>query len=218
MPRSMSPPRRRKAWSCAELTATPKPPMELTWGLILAVMRHLVPEANALREQGPWQQSVGRDLHGARLGLPGLGGIRQRVLRIGPAVGMQVSAWRPSLDAGHAEAAGVHLVASGRRYSPAEHTGDAASGRSHRAQRSGCLQPGGRTHRRLTAGRAAARAGLTPIRPLRPRGRAVPDGETPQPPGSGRLPVLPATARRHWLPRPAPRSAGWHRPSAPRSG
>ena len=93
----------------------PEPAVELTWVLILSVMRHLVPEANALREQGPWQQSVGRDLHGARLGLPGLGGIRQRVLRIGSAVGMQVSAWRPSLDAGHAEAAGVHLVASGRR-------------------------------------------------------------------------------------------------------
>jgi len=90
----------------------PEPAVELTWVLILSVMRHLVPEANALREQGPWQQSVGRDLHGARLGLPGLGGIRQRVLRIGSAVGMQVSAWRPSLDAGHAEAAGVHLVVS----------------------------------------------------------------------------------------------------------
>ncbi len=48
----------------------PQPAMELTWVLILAVMRHLVPEANALRVQGPWQQSVGRDLHGARLGLP----------------------------------------------------------------------------------------------------------------------------------------------------
>lgn len=48
----------------------PQPAMELTWVLILAVMRNLVPEANALRVQGPWQQSVGRDLHGARLGLP----------------------------------------------------------------------------------------------------------------------------------------------------
>jgi len=90
----------------------PEPAVELTWVLILSVMRQLVPQANALREQGPWQQSVGRDLHGARLGLPGLGGIRQRVLRIGPAVGMQVSVWRPSLDAGHAEAAGVNLAAS----------------------------------------------------------------------------------------------------------
>ncbi len=31
----------------------PQPAMELTWVLILAVMRHLVPEANALRVQGP---------------------------------------------------------------------------------------------------------------------------------------------------------------------
>ena len=90
----------------------PEPAVELTWVLILAVMRHLVPEANALREQGPWRQSVGRDLHGARLGLPELGGIRQRVARISPAGGLQVCAWRLNLDAGQAEAAGVHLAVS----------------------------------------------------------------------------------------------------------
>lgn len=90
----------------------PEPAVELTWALILAVMRHLVPEVNALRSDGPWQQSVGRDLHGARLGLLGLGKIGQRVARIGQAFGMQVSAWSPNLDAARAEAAGVHLAAS----------------------------------------------------------------------------------------------------------
>lgn len=76
-------------------------------------MRHLlVPEANALRNEGPWQQTLGRELQGARLGLLGLGKIGQRVARIGQAFGMQVSAWSPNLDAARAQAAGVHLAAS----------------------------------------------------------------------------------------------------------
>lgn len=58
------------------------------------------------------QQSVGHDLHGARLGLLGLGKIGQRVARIGQAFGMHVSAWSPNLDAARAAAAGVHLAAS----------------------------------------------------------------------------------------------------------
>ena len=90
----------------------PEPAVELTWALILGVMRHLVPEANALRSDGPWQQTLGRDLHGARLVLLGLGKIGQRVARIGQAFGMQVSAWSPNLDAARAQAAGVHLAAS----------------------------------------------------------------------------------------------------------
>lgn len=60
------------------------------------------------------QQSVGHDLHGARLGLLGLGKIGQRVARIGQAFGMHVSAWSPNLDAARAAAAGVHLAASKR--------------------------------------------------------------------------------------------------------
>ena len=90
----------------------PEPAVELTWALILGVMRHLVPEANVLRNEGPWQQTLGRDLQGARPGLLGLGKIGQRVARIGQAFGMQVSAWSPNLDAARAQAAGVHLAAS----------------------------------------------------------------------------------------------------------
>ncbi|MEN5395669.1 D-2-hydroxyacid dehydrogenase family protein [Stenotrophomonas sp. TWI377] len=82
----------------------PEPAVEITWALILGLMRHLVPEANALRSDGPWQQTVGRDLHGARLGLLGVGKIGQRVAQIGQAFGMQVSAGRPNLDAPRAAA------------------------------------------------------------------------------------------------------------------
>lgn len=45
----------------------PEPAVEMTWALIPGLMRQLVPEVNALRSDGPWQQTVGRDLYGARL-------------------------------------------------------------------------------------------------------------------------------------------------------
>lgn len=90
----------------------PEPAVEMTWALILGLMRQLVPEVNALRSDGPWQQTVGRDLYGARLGLLGLGKIGQRVAQIGQAFGMHVSAWSPNLDAARAAAAGVQLATS----------------------------------------------------------------------------------------------------------
>src|SRR3954466_8472372 len=40
------------------------PPVELTWALLLGLARGIVEEANSLRTGGPWQQTVGADLHG----------------------------------------------------------------------------------------------------------------------------------------------------------
>src|SRR3954447_11918848 len=45
---------------------------ELTWALILAVARHIPQEDLSVRAGG-WQQTVGTDLAGARLGVLGLG-------------------------------------------------------------------------------------------------------------------------------------------------
>ncbi|TXM62359.1 D-2-hydroxyacid dehydrogenase family protein [Methylobacterium sp. WL120] len=87
------------------------PPVELTWALILALSRRVVPEANALRAGG-WQTSVGADLAGRRLGLLGLGKIGTRVARIGQAFGMLVSAWSPNLTEARAADAGVALSVS----------------------------------------------------------------------------------------------------------
>ena len=50
-----------------------EPPVELTWALLLGLARHVVPESNNLRANGPWQSSVGSDLAGRTLGLIGLG-------------------------------------------------------------------------------------------------------------------------------------------------
>ncbi|MGC9538147.1 D-2-hydroxyacid dehydrogenase family protein [Streptomyces sp. UG1] len=88
------------------------PPVELTWALLLGLARGLVEETNALRTGGPWQSTVGADLHGSRLGLLGLGKIGSRVARVGLAFGMHVSAWSQNLTKEYADEVGVHLAAS----------------------------------------------------------------------------------------------------------
>lgn len=89
-----------------------EPPAELTWALILGLARHVVPEAAAMRAGGPWQHTVGTDLHGATLGVLGLGRIGSRVARVGAAFGMDVVAWSRNLTAERAEAAGARLAPS----------------------------------------------------------------------------------------------------------
>lgn len=88
------------------------PPVELTWALLLGLARGLVTENEALRAGGPWQSTVGADLHGRRLGLLGLGKIGSRVAQVGLAFGMRVSAWSRHLTKERAEEFGVELAAS----------------------------------------------------------------------------------------------------------
>ncbi|MFF0763901.1 D-2-hydroxyacid dehydrogenase family protein [Streptomyces sp. NPDC003737] len=88
------------------------PPVELTWALLLGLARGIVEESNALRDGGPWQSTVGADLHGRRLGLLGLGKIGGRVARIGLAFGMEVVAWSRNLSEERASAVGVELAPS----------------------------------------------------------------------------------------------------------
>ncbi|MEV0240935.1 D-2-hydroxyacid dehydrogenase family protein [Streptomyces sp. NPDC050674] len=88
------------------------PPVELTWALLLGLARGIVEESGALRSGGPWQSTVGADLHGRRLGLLGLGKIGSRVARVGLAFGMRVSAWSPNLTRERADEVGVERAAS----------------------------------------------------------------------------------------------------------
>lgn len=83
---------------------------ELTWALILALLRHVPAEDRAVREGG-WQHTVGGDLEGRRLGVVGLGRLGAKVARIGLAFGMDVVAWSTHLDAARAAEAGVRAVA-----------------------------------------------------------------------------------------------------------
>ena len=82
---------------------------ELTWGLILAVTRH-IPQEDASVRAGGWQTSIGGDLAGARLGVVGLGGQGSQVARIGLAFGMDVVAWSQNLTDERAAEHGVRRV------------------------------------------------------------------------------------------------------------
>ncbi len=85
------------------------PTVEHTWALILGLQRHLVVEDQRIRD-GLWQSTIGGDLHGATLGLVGVGRIGSRVAAIGTAFGMNVIAWSPNLTDERAATAGVIRV------------------------------------------------------------------------------------------------------------
>ncbi|OKK22961.1 2-hydroxyacid dehydrogenase [Streptomyces sp. CB00455] len=103
---------RRHGVTVCGTASSSTPPVELTWALLLGLARGLVRENTALREGGPWQQTVGADLHGRRLGLLGLGKIGSRVARVALAFGMEVTAWSPNLTAERADEVGVQLSPS----------------------------------------------------------------------------------------------------------
>ncbi|MBB5787251.1 D-2-hydroxyacid dehydrogenase family protein [Jiangella mangrovi] len=82
---------------------------ELTWALILGLMRNVAGEDARVRAGG-WQQEVGRDLVGETLGVVGLGKQGAHVAAVGAAFGMDVVAWSPHLTEERAEAGGARLV------------------------------------------------------------------------------------------------------------
>jgi phosphoglycerate dehydrogenase-like enzyme len=90
---------------------TPTHTAELTWGLILALARHIPAEDRAVREGG-WQHTVGLELSGLTLGVIGLGRLGSQVARIGQAFGMNVLAWSQNLD--HDRVRGLGVMAVGK--------------------------------------------------------------------------------------------------------
>jgi phosphoglycerate dehydrogenase-like enzyme len=89
-----------------------EPPAELTWALILGLARHVVTESAALRDGGPWQSTIGTDLHGRTLALLGLGKIGAKVAAVGRAFGMDVVAWSHNLTEERAAEHGVRRAGS----------------------------------------------------------------------------------------------------------
>jgi phosphoglycerate dehydrogenase-like enzyme len=104
---------------------------ELTWALILALVRH-VPEEDrwmktagraggaALPVSGGWQHTVGTDLDGKHLGVVGLGNQGRRVAEIGRAFGMKVAAWSQNLDHEHAKKAHVKAISKEELFSSSD--------------------------------------------------------------------------------------------------
>ncbi len=101
---------------------------ELTWGLILALLRHIPEEDRRLKMTGraggaalgvggAWQQTVGTGLDGKRLGVVGLGRQGRRVAGIGRAFGMTVVAWSRHLDPAVASKEQVQAVSKEELFS-----------------------------------------------------------------------------------------------------
>jgi phosphoglycerate dehydrogenase-like enzyme len=83
--------------------------IEVTWALILAILRN-VPAEFASVQRGQWQTSVGGDLQGKTIGLVGLGNIGARMAKIAHAFGMNILAWSQNLTPESAKEHGALLV------------------------------------------------------------------------------------------------------------
>jgi len=84
-------------------------PTELTWGLILALLRH-IPQEDIQTRKGQWGTSLGIGLEGKTLGILGLGHIGSLVARVGSAFGMNIIAWSTNLTADRASECDAKLV------------------------------------------------------------------------------------------------------------
>lgn len=83
--------------------------VELAWGLILGLMRHIPAESAAMRDGG-WQTRLGNALYGRTLGLVGLGKLGGRMANVAHAFGMKVIAWSPNLTQARAAEGGAGYV------------------------------------------------------------------------------------------------------------
>jgi len=95
------------------------PTAELTWGLILALLRQIPRDEQALRE-GRWQTTLGIGVRGKTLGVLGLGRLGTQVAAIGKAFGMNPIAWSQNLTAERAAAAGARFVSKEELFAAAD--------------------------------------------------------------------------------------------------
>jgi D-3-phosphoglycerate dehydrogenase len=84
---------------------------ELTWGLIIASLRHLPFEVERLK-QGLWHSTVGTRLEGQALGIYAFGHIGAAVARVGRAFGMRVVCWGREGSTARARAEGFEVAPS----------------------------------------------------------------------------------------------------------
>lgn len=109
---------RRQRVEVRDGSGNPIAPAELTWALILAASRRLLPYAAHL-SQGQWQRScdniegehLGRAVHGRTLGVWSLGKIGSRVAAIGRAFGMRVVVHGREQSREAAASAGYEFIA-----------------------------------------------------------------------------------------------------------
>ncbi len=88
----------------------PHPTAELTWGLILGLLRNIPFEDRQMRA-GQWQSTVGLGVRGLTLGVVGLGRLGGQVAHVGNAFGMNVIAWSRNLTPERAAECAARQVA-----------------------------------------------------------------------------------------------------------
>jgi D-3-phosphoglycerate dehydrogenase len=91
--------------------ATAHPTAEVTWGLILAALRHIPYEVRRLRE-GHWQSTVGVAVKGKPLGIYAYGRIGSLVANVGRAFGARVLCWGREGSLARAREAGYEVAES----------------------------------------------------------------------------------------------------------
>ena len=84
-------------------------PTELTWGLILAMLRH-IPEEDQRSRAGSWGTTIGVGIKGKTLGLIGLGHMGSLVAKVATAFDMKIIAWSQNMTQERAEECGATLV------------------------------------------------------------------------------------------------------------
>ncbi|WP_121811283.1 D-2-hydroxyacid dehydrogenase family protein [Mucilaginibacter kameinonensis] len=92
---------------------------ELTWALLMALLRRIPEESRNFREGG-WQTTIGTDLKGKTLGIVGLGRIGAKMARFAKAFEMKVIAWSENLTEEKAHRAGAELVSKERLFKEAD--------------------------------------------------------------------------------------------------
>ena len=88
---------------------------ELTWGLVIAAMRQIPQQMNALRS-GRWQIGVGNSLRGKTLGIYGYGRIGATVAGYGRAFGMNILVWAREASRQRARTDGYPVAPSKREF------------------------------------------------------------------------------------------------------
>jgi phosphoglycerate dehydrogenase-like enzyme len=94
---------------CGTAGGPDSPPAELTWGLILALVRH-IPRENSDIRHGHWGTTLGMSVEGKVLGVVGLGRLGGKVATVGVAFGMSVIAWSQNMTTERAAQYGATLV------------------------------------------------------------------------------------------------------------
>ncbi|MGH7740742.1 MAG: NAD(P)-dependent oxidoreductase [Candidatus Eiseniibacteriota bacterium] len=89
-----------------DMSAMTASTVELTFALMLAVLRSVPQTDRAIRDER-WPSVLGRTMYGKRLGILGLGRIGRRVAQLAKAFGMEVLAWGPTLTDARATEVGA---------------------------------------------------------------------------------------------------------------